>query len=460
MDDAGVDIDNDSLYEIDRKLKLYKKRLKDFEVKEEVYQPEEDLPFWQAAKELNDKISKLDAERLAFERKDINPELIGREEEVVNPVKINRYFATKEASKDISAEEILEIIKETVAKNENGVFVLKNSLTGENATLSNASISKMISSTSSRKGQNIGGILGKEAIANIGSIFDSAVLIKTHDDKHGSNNKIRRYANVINSDGENFIVKITVKELAQGRSELTEIEIEDNGGKDLSAYDLKVGRKNTAEGNISVDASTALSNGTDININDLIDFVNTFTEDTIKINGVERKTRNSAGKRIAKTEEGLRAFYEWFGDSKVVDEQGRPLVVYHGTNAKFSAFDKEKIGSATDSGFFGSGFYFTDSKSEAEYYGDIAMPLYLSIQNPLDITEVAGGSYWGLYDNMFEKGALMLDEFGLLNESESAAVKEYQKIKKEFLDKANVYETTTFDAQYNEIKIWAAEIEK
>ena len=47
FDDAGVDIDKDSLYEIDRKLKLYKKRLKDFEVKEEVYQPEEDLPFWQ-----------------------------------------------------------------------------------------------------------------------------------------------------------------------------------------------------------------------------------------------------------------------------------------------------------------------------------------------------------------------------------------------------------------------------
>lgn len=51
LDDAGADIDKDSLYEIDRKLKLYKKRLKDFEVKEEVYQPEEDLPFWQRAKD-------------------------------------------------------------------------------------------------------------------------------------------------------------------------------------------------------------------------------------------------------------------------------------------------------------------------------------------------------------------------------------------------------------------------
>lgn len=412
-------------------------------------------------------INKIDAERLAFERKDINPDLKGRENEVVKAVVINRFFADKKASKDIKIDDVIAKIDETVEKNENGVRVLKNSVTGETATLSNAAIRKMFDTTRNREdAQNIGGILGKECVANIKDIFDGALLIKTHDDKkHGSKNKIRRYANVIQSDGENFIVKLTIKEMADNRNELTDIEIEGNNGRDLATYDLKVGKKNTAKGNTSVVTSektlpTALPNGNDIIIDDLIEFVNTYTEKTININGVERPTTNSNGNRIAKTVEGLQAFYEWFGDSKVVDEQGRPLVVYHGTNSKFSSFDKGKIGSATDSGFFGSGFYFTDSKSEAEYYGDIAMPLYLSIQNPLDITEVAGGSYWGLYDNMFEKGALMLDEFGLLNESESAAVKEYQKIKKEFLDKANVYETTTFDAQYNEIKIWAAEIEK
>ena len=53
--------------------------------------------------------------------------------------------------------------------------------------------------------------------------------------------------------------------------------------------------------------------------------------DTLEIDGVQRPTRNSEGQPLAGTEEGVRAFWTWFGDSKVVDEEGRPLVVYHGT---------------------------------------------------------------------------------------------------------------------------------
>jgi hypothetical protein len=52
--------------------------------------------------------------------------------------------------------------------------------------------------------------------------------------------------------------------------------------------------------------------------------------DTIEIDGTARPTTNSNGQPIAATEEGVRNFWRWFGDSKVVDEQGRPLVVYHG----------------------------------------------------------------------------------------------------------------------------------
>ncbi len=298
---------------------------------------------------LDERIRRIDAERLAFERKDINPDLIGRESEVKEAVEINRFFADRKRAKEIGIDEVIAAVDANVGKNENGVRVLKNSVTGETATLSNKAISKMFNTTSDRAdSQNIGGILGKEAIANIGSIFDTAILIKTTPDaKHGSNNKIRRYANVIRSNGENFIVKMTVKEMADNRKELTDIEIEDNGGKDLSAYDLKVGRKNTAEGNISEVTSekttpSAGLSGIDISINDLIDFVNSYSEDSIHIGGKKRAVRNSAGQRIARTEEGLRAFYEWFGDSKVVDENGRPLVVYHGTDAEFDTFDKSK----------------------------------------------------------------------------------------------------------------------
>ncbi|MBK8759316.1 MAG: hypothetical protein IPM03_02505 [Sulfuritalea sp.] len=54
--------------------------------------------------------------------------------------------------------------------------------------------------------------------------------------------------------------------------------------------------------------------------------------DTITIDGVERPRMNSNGKPIAQTDEALRKFYAWFGDSAVTDEKGRPLVMYHGTH--------------------------------------------------------------------------------------------------------------------------------
>src|SRR5690606_3733614 len=53
--------------------------------------------------------------------------------------------------------------------------------------------------------------------------------------------------------------------------------------------------------------------------------------ETIDVDGVSRPTTNSNGQPIAATEEGIRNFWRWFGSSRVVDDQGRPLVVYHGT---------------------------------------------------------------------------------------------------------------------------------
>lgn len=74
-------------------------------------------------------------------------------------------------------------------------------------------------------------------------------------------------------------------------------------------------------------------------------------------------------------------FKRWFGDSKVVDDQGRPLVVYHGTisNNNFAIFK---------SGVDGAGWFakdpavaddFSQMDSDSTVY-----PVYLSLQNPLD----------------------------------------------------------------------------
>lgn len=72
-------------------------------------------------------------------------------------------------------------------------------------------------------------------------------------------------------------------------------------------------------------------------------------------------------------------FRNWFGNSKIVNADGSPKVMYHGSQAQFDSFDRKK---ARSSGTYGNGFYFTDSTSHAGTYGNL-YAVYLSIKNPL-----------------------------------------------------------------------------
>lgn len=88
------------------------------------------------------------------------------------------------------------------------------------------------------------------------------------------------------------------------------------------------------------------------------------------------------------------AFMDWFGDSKVVDKHGRPLLVYHGTSISF-----EKLRAPA---------WFTTSLDEAkrEYakrHGGKSRRIiraYLSIENPLlsefvdEIAELPAEKSW------------------------------------------------------------------
>lgn len=77
-------------------------------------------------------------------------------------------------------------------------------------------------------------------------------------------------------------------------------------------------------------------------------------------------------------------FKAWFGDSKVVDENGQPLVVYHGTNTEFDTFDRRKA-NKIDHGFFGAGFYFAKTPQSGKAMAgnaNIDMPLYIKMNNP------------------------------------------------------------------------------
>lgn len=97
-------------------------------------------------------------------------------------------------------------------------------------------------------------------------------------------------------------------------------------------------------------------------------------------------------------------FKDWFGDwtsdradhSQVVDGQGRPLIVYHGTGTSIEEFLPEFTGQGNDQ--YGSGFYFTTDRETAEGYttrtlndqskpggmdNPNVIPAYLNIRNPL-----------------------------------------------------------------------------
>ena len=82
------------------------------------------------------------------------------------------------------------------------------------------------------------------------------------------------------------------------------------------------------------------------------------------------------------------AFKCWFGNSKVIDADGKPLPVYHGTFSDFSAFDYQKSRGINRLGFwFDAAVHipnvFAGGKKIAAFGGSgSVMPVYLSLQNP------------------------------------------------------------------------------
>ena len=93
--------------------------------------------------------------------------------------------------------------------------------------------------------------------------------------------------------------------------------------------------------------------------------------------------------RMQRAQQETPEFKNWFGNSKVVDEQGKPLVVYHGTDAPdFTEF-------RTKTGYnFGPGAYFTPEPTRAAEYartstGSRIYPAYVSLENPYRVTSDA-----------------------------------------------------------------------
>jgi hypothetical protein len=99
---------------------------------------------------------------------------------------------------------------------------------------------------------------------------------------------------------------------------------------------------------------------------------------------------NSLGNPIAQTPEAISNFWRWFGNSRCVDEHGRPLVVFRGQRkvskpTKFITTNGRYTPSFTDDPHAAS--VYARKLDTREYSaGSNVMPLYHCMNNPLDLT--------------------------------------------------------------------------
>ena len=103
------------------------------------------------------------------------------------------------------------------------------------------------------------------------------------------------------------------------------------------------------------------------------------------------------------------AFNKWFGDwenspetsSKVVDSNGEPLVVYHGTNNEFNVFDFNKADIGSHFGTFTQAknrletkLFFKGSKSNISMF-------FLNIKSIYQVADIGDWEYPQRYLDMF-----------------------------------------------------------
>lgn len=115
------------------------------------------------------------------------------------------------------------------------------------------------------------------------------------------------------------------------------------------------------------------------------------------------------------------AFRQWFGESKVVGEDGKPMVVYHGTFGDFDTFEQTKD----------IGYHFGTAKAARDRLRGLGKKMasgtrpasgaastgayYLSIQNPLEIRDTTGDSWQFLFADLKEKGVLNDEDWRYYN---------------------------------------------
>lgn len=116
------------------------------------------------------------------------------------------------------------------------------------------------------------------------------------------------------------------------------------------------------------------------------------TLNNLSSNTIIRTIDDNVNRKINKITQS-KQFIRWFGDwqnspakaSKVVDNNGEPLVLYHQTEKEFTTFDTKQKGSGEFDSEMPTGIFMKPTNNDIGVGGNIQIPLYASIKNPLTV---------------------------------------------------------------------------
>lgn len=110
----------------------------------------------------------------------------------------------------------------------------------------------------------------------------------------------------------------------------------------------------------------------------------------ISVDGVMKHRHNSLGQPIHHTEEGIKNFHRWFGDSKAVDKHGRPQVYYRGSQHPNAEGYSEN-----------SMIFLTQNPDFANTYArnNQVFKVYAKTEHPFDISRGHGLKHWKDFEN-------------------------------------------------------------
>ena len=278
---------------------------------------------------------------------------------------------------DISAYEALETMPTGTFTNKDSDWAISAGNIGKNDTNSHSGREKV----------------SVKMLSEIKNIIENAVLLdtevseKTSSKKHNETLFMHKLYSPVIFNNDLYIAKVTVEEYGA-----------ENGGRRF--YNLKGIKIDPAGGtpNVKTSYGTMPDTRSEYSISDLYALVKGYDKD-----------------------------FKPQPSSKVVNEDGSPKVMFHGTSkGGFNSFNTY----GSNFGLFGIGSYFTDDSSVAEEYtrkGKGTNPqvysVYLDIKNPSDMDAVANADAWkNAAQEVFDEGYF---ENSKTNEDYFNALKEY-----------------------------------